>query len=87
MQQADIECTRVYIIKYCSEGVTPKVNIVDTAPSVESQRRNHVIVTPEQTFHIMADLSAKDKYVSSILDGSIVVMIVFGFSVNRFLAY
>ncbi|XP_067933595.1 tectonic-like complex member MKS1 [Watersipora subatra] len=44
-----------------SEGIAPKVNIVDNAPSVESQRRNHVIVTPEQTFWIMADLSARDQ--------------------------
>lgn len=48
---------------FCSEGITPKVNIVDQKPSTESRRRNHVIVTPEQTFYIMADLSEKDKLV------------------------
>lgn len=49
-------------------SVTPKVNIVDPKPSLESQRRNHVIVTPEQVMVIMADLSHREnKYVTSIL--------------------
>ena len=46
-----------------SDMVTPKTNIVNMNPSKDSQTRNHVIVTPEQTMMIMADLSPRDRFV------------------------
>ena len=39
----------------------PKLNVIDDAPPDELVTKNHLLSSPVQVMHIMADLSPRDR--------------------------